>query len=99
MDLKDLDDFMAESNARALRGRLLARNLFALGVFAIFLVFFLFVAAPNGPSAMTIHPVPITAAVAVPALGIAGLIVGLVWMIRILRTDPDPDAKAWRYRR
>jgi hypothetical protein len=27
-----------------------------------------------------------------------GIIVGLVWMIRIYRADPEPDQHAWRYR-
>ena len=31
-------------------------------------------------------------------LGVAGVIVGLVWMVRIHRADPEPDQHAWRYR-
>lgn len=27
-----------------------------------------------------------------------GIVVGLVWMIRIYRADPEPDQHAWRYR-
>ena len=94
MDLEQLDDFMADSNARAHRGRLLARQMFGLALFAIFLASFLFVAAPNFIGGMASGPDP-----GVTALGISGLIVGFAWMVRILRADPDPDAKAWRYRR
>lgn len=100
MDLRQFDDFMADSNARAHRGRALARNMFgAATVFVLLMAGFLFVASPNGPSAMMINPVPFTVDLALPALGVLGLIVGLAWMIRILRADPNPDAKAWRYRR
>jgi hypothetical protein len=97
MNLDQLDDFMADSNARAHRGRLQARQMFGATVFVVLLAGFLFVAAPNGPTAMFRGPGPIAAVV--PAVGILGLIVGLAWMIRILRSNPDPDAKAWRYRR
>ena len=31
-------------------------------------------------------------------MGVVGIIVGLVWMIRIYRADPEPDQHAWRYR-
>jgi hypothetical protein len=34
----------------------------------------------------------------ITALGVVGPIVGLVWMIRIYRADPEPDQHAWRYR-
>jgi hypothetical protein len=93
----DLDDLMAESNARARRGRLLARQMFGGVVFVLLLAAFLAVAAPNGPSAMFNDPGLI--AIAIPVVGIIGLVVGLAWMVRILRADPEPDAKAWRYRR
>ena len=95
MDLEQFDDFMADSNARARRGRLLARQMFGLAVFAIFLAAFMFVAAPNFTGST---PSSGAFTVAAPALGIAGLVVGLVWMVRILRADPEPEAKGWRYR-
>lgn len=56
---------------------------------------FLFIAAPNSMGGGN-DPGPIQWLV--PAIGIAGLIVGLVWMVRILRADPEPGAKFWRYR-
>jgi hypothetical protein len=37
-------------------------------------------------------------AIIVFGTGILGIVIGLTWMIRILRADPEPDAKAWRYR-
>lgn len=37
-------------------------------------------------------------AVIVFGTGILGIAIGLGWMIRILRPDPEPDTKSWRYR-
>jgi hypothetical protein len=36
----------------------------------------------------------------VVVLGVAVvlIVVGLIWMIRIHRADPEPDQRAWRYR-
>jgi hypothetical protein len=92
----DLDELMAESNARARRGRLLARQMFGGVVFLLFVAVFLYIAAPEGPFALVEDPGPI--AVALPVLGITGLVVGLAWMFRILRAKPEPDGKSWRYR-
>ena len=97
MNFEELDDFMADSNARARSGRLLARQMFGGTLFILLLGGFLFVAAPNTGNVRFFDPGPI--AVVVPAAGILGIIVGLGWMIRILRSNPNPDAKAWRYRR
>jgi hypothetical protein len=92
MDLEQFDDFMADSNARARRGRLLARQMFGL---AVLLAAFMYVAAPNLTNST---PNAGAFTVAAPALGIAGLMIGFVWMVRILRADPEPEAKGWRYR-
>lgn len=92
----DLNDFMAESNARARRGRRIARAMFGVAVFAPLLVAFLFVVAPNGPTAMFAGPGPIW--VIVPGTAILGLVIGLLWMVRILRAHHEPEAKGWRYR-
>ena len=34
----------------------------------------------------------------VPGIGILGLVIGLVWMVRILRAHQEPEPKGWRYR-
>jgi hypothetical protein len=31
-------------------------------------------------------------------LAVAGLLIGFAWMMRIYRTDPEPEHEAWRYR-
>jgi hypothetical protein len=36
--------------------------------------------------------------VALPWAGAAGYLIGLGWMIRINRTDPEPGQTTWRYR-
>jgi hypothetical protein len=94
----DLDEFMAESNARAHRGRRLARAMFAAALMALAIPAFFFIAAPNGPTAMYLQEPPALHA-AIPFVGVAGIVIGLVWMVRIFRADPEPEnAKGWRYR-
>lgn len=74
----------------------------ALG--AVGLTVVAFSAAPGnmGPDPLFATP---PAVLGLPArlvmLGVAivGVLVGLVWMIRIHRADPEPDQHAWRYRR
>lgn len=92
----DLNEFMAESNARARRGRALGRWMI-LGVLVV-LSFpaFLFIAAPNSMGQTGYDPGPI--GLTVPAIGVVGLVVGLIWMVRIFRADPEPRTKGWRYR-
>jgi hypothetical protein len=36
--------------------------------------------------------------VALPWAGAAGYLIGLGWMIRIYRADPEPGERTWRYR-
>jgi hypothetical protein len=69
--------------------------------FAVFvgIVFpaFLFLATANiglGPPPVTDRPIWSY----MPVLGVMGVIVGLAWMVRIYRADPEPDQHAWRYR-
>ena len=62
-----------------------------LAVIAISVTALLVVATP---SFMGVQPTPVWAY----ALPVLGVIVGLVWMIRIYRADPEPDQHAWRYR-
>jgi hypothetical protein len=97
--LNEINEFMEQSNARARRGRRLARLIFAVAVIPLVVVAFFFVAAPNGPQGLYLEePQPHALAVAAPVIAILGIVIGLVWMVRILRADPEPDAKSWRYR-
>jgi protein-S-isoprenylcysteine O-methyltransferase Ste14 len=95
VDLADLDEFMAQSNAKARRGREIARVLVTAVLVLLAFVAFLFLNMPN-----TIGPLfePRLTDWIVPGLGILGILVGLGWMVRIFRADPEPDSSAWRYR-
>jgi hypothetical protein len=95
-DPRDLiDAAFAQSWRRARRGRMIARLIFALDLIAGPI---LFIAAPNFGAATYIndlgptYSVFLLVGVAVPWL------IGLAWMWRILRADPDPNTPAWRYR-
>ena len=56
---------------------------------------FLFLSMPN-----TTAPLfePALTEWILPGLGVLGILVGLAWMVRILRSDPEPGSSAWRYR-
>jgi hypothetical protein len=41
---------------------------------------------------------PLVSVDAFYGLSVLSAIVGLVWMVRIHRSDPEPDKRAWRYR-
>jgi hypothetical protein len=96
-DLADLDELMAQSNAKARRGRRIARLIFAEGVsFAAVAGFVMIIATSNQRGGYIAGPglMPWIG----PGLGVLGILVGLAWMVRILRADPEPDSSAWRYR-
>ena len=56
----------------------------------------LYIAAPGGMEPMFYEHV--WQETALTGLGFAGLLIGFIWMVRIDRTDPEPDQRAWRYR-
>jgi hypothetical protein len=92
----DLDEYMTRSNARARRGRYVARLILAAAVSLAATIVVAF--APALSSGLGAATGPDGLPALSPALGIGGTIVGLVWMIRILHADYDPDAATWRYR-
>jgi hypothetical protein len=65
----------------------------AIAIVLVFLAPVMFAA----PGTMYVGPTPSWLPV-VPLLGVVGVIVGLAWMIRIHRANPEPDQHAWRYR-
>jgi hypothetical protein len=77
---------------RGQRGRELARRELAFVAFLIVAAAFVWVARPGfmGGTAWWEDWLA-------PA-GLIGVLIGLVWMIRIYRADPEPDQRAWRYR-
>lgn len=96
----DLDEFMATSNARAWRGRAWARAMLAGAITLVVLLVIVFVTAPTYGGTM-MRPSDFAAAVGiiVYGVGVLGPVIGLAWMWRILRADPEPDDRSWRYRR
>ena len=80
---------------RGQRGRLISQLLFAVAAGAIVSAAFLWVAAPGGSGPMFADR---TGEAITALIGATGAIVGLAWMIRIYQEDPEPDARAWRYR-
>lgn len=66
---------------------------FAVPLFAVFL----YLAMPGGPGPMFPgEPPPIETFV--PWTGVGLFLVGLVWMIRLSRPDPEGGERSWRYR-
>jgi Flp pilus assembly protein TadB len=57
---------------------------------------FLYVAAPGFSGGMFRKPPLIETLV--PWFGVGLFIVGLVWMIRLSRPDPEAGERSWRYR-
>jgi hypothetical protein len=90
----DLDEFMARSNARARRGRRVARQLFAVPVLLVASLLFIYL---NQPSFMYEAP-PNTLSAILFGVAVMIFVVGLAWMVRILRAHAEPDAGSWRYR-
>jgi hypothetical protein len=95
-DPRDLiDAAFAQSWRRARRGRKLARLIFAEAISVALVALVAIAAVALGAGSNTMGPEPDHWAL-VP--GGVGLVVGLVWMWRILRANPEPDTPAWRYR-
>ena len=101
MDFDELNDFLAESNARARSGRALAWAMVVLtaGLVA-FLVYALILAPPQCMCPMFQTPPEafgLSIGVVTVGLGFAGLAAGLIWMWRIVRGDRAPDTRSWRH--
>jgi hypothetical protein len=78
---------------RGQRGRPIGRQMIALAVFVgIIAPAIAFVASPGY---MIAPPVSVDA---IYGLSVLSAIVGLVWMVRIHRANPEPDQGTWRYR-
>jgi hypothetical protein len=88
------DDLFAKSWRRARRGRAIARLMLAAAIMSVAFSILLFLTAPN--PMYTYEPNPMDEVVlGIPVLG---FVIGLAWMWRILRADPEPDSEVWRYR-
>ena len=95
-DLAELDEFMAQSNAKARRGREVARGLVTAVLVLLAFVAILFLNMPDPMGGPFFEPS--LSGWILPGLGVLGILLGLAWMVRIFRADPEPDSSAWRYR-
>jgi hypothetical protein len=82
---------------RGLRGRRAAGRILAIVVGLDAVVAFLFITAP--PSGPLYEAPPSVVGWLVPAVGVAVHVIGLAWMIRIYRSDPEAHPSFWRFRR
>jgi hypothetical protein len=85
---------------KGLRCRRAARSLLlaAIAIDAFMVLLFIAVPHPSGPFT---EPPPLLGAIVpiwiiVPAIGIAANILGLAWMVRIYRADPESHPPSFR---
>jgi hypothetical protein len=57
---------------------------------------FLYIGGPGTIGGMFAEPSLIE--VALPWAGAAGIVLGIAWMLRLSRPDPEPGQRSWRYR-
>ena len=76
--------------------RFLIRAELAIALATPLIIAFLYVAAPGTIEPMFWKP-PLLVALA-PWAGGIGLVVGIAWMVRLSRPDPEPGERTWRYR-
>jgi uncharacterized protein YjeT (DUF2065 family) len=87
------------------RGLAIGRLLLAVAVGVVLVEGFVYVAAPKSTGVEPVFGNPagsvdggVPAGLLTLAVAIVLVVVGLVWMIRIHRADPEPDQRNWRYR-
>jgi hypothetical protein len=83
---------------RGLRGRRTAQVMLQVAIVIDALVAFLFIAGPQSIGAIQFGP-PSILEWLVPVVGVALNLIGLVWMVRIYRADPEAHPSFWRFHR
>jgi hypothetical protein len=81
---------------RLRRARTLIRFELGLALTAPPLALFYWVAAPNMMGG-GMHEPPLIETLA-PWVGVGTYVIGLAWMLRLSRPDPEPGEHSWRYR-
>ena len=89
-------DDRGERQRRLDQARTLAHVELAVAFGAPLFAAFLWVAAP-GSFEGGFYREPLLVSL-LPWLGVIGVVVGIVWMIRIYRADAEPIETTWRYR-
>jgi hypothetical protein len=86
-----------ESRQRRLRrAHVLIRFELVIAFAAPVLAGILWISAPGMIGPMFYEPPPF--GWLLPLVAIAGLVVGIVWMLRLSRQDPEAGERSWRYR-
>jgi peptidoglycan/LPS O-acetylase OafA/YrhL len=67
----------------------------AVGFLSPVVLAFIFLAAPGFTGGGMFEPGYVTL---LPWIGGAGVIFGLVWLVRLSRIDPEAGERSWRYR-
>jgi hypothetical protein len=75
-----------------------ARIEFVVAVLVVLFAAFLYIAAPQTGGMRSPDSGLIRLTDVLLVLGVAGMVIGFGWMIRIYRADPEPDQRSWRYR-
>jgi hypothetical protein len=89
----DMDD---ERRQRRLdRAALAIRLELAVGFLSPVVLAFVFVAVPGTMGGPMFQPLYVTL---LPWIGGAGVIFGLVWLVRLSRIDAERGERSWRYR-
>jgi hypothetical protein len=84
---------------RGLAGRQRAQAMLFIACAVVVFEAFLFITAPSGCMCpMPGEPPPMLGWL-VPAIGIGGQALGIAWMIRIYRADPEAAPSSWRSKR
>jgi Flp pilus assembly protein TadB len=83
---------------RGLQGRQQAQALLFIGFAVVVLEVVFFVSQPNFMRPMFNEPPPIVGWL-IPVAGVAVQVLGLAWMIRIYRADPEGHASSFRFSR
>ena len=98
MDPEMRDDEVVGLTGRGLRGRRRARAMIVAGIVPIVVAAFLFIAAPNDIGPMTTEPPSLWTTWIVSGIGVAGVVIGLAWMVVIERRArrPEEHRSSWR---
>jgi hypothetical protein len=78
------------------RGRRIARGLIVLAIVWGLAILLLWVAQPGFMDPMFVQPQSFE--IPLPIAGVASYFIGLGWMVRIYRAQPEPGERTWRYR-
>lgn len=90
-----MDDL--ERRRRGLQSaRFLIRAELTIALAAPLIAGILFIAAPGGPTPMFQRELPIQTLLG--WAGVLGVIVGIAWMVRLSRANPEAGERSWRYR-